>query len=142
MIAKTIPFNKLKQAIAISFDGDNKIFDLYDPTKQVETLEEIVEDISRKILGYEDAIFYGIYEKNKLIGYFARQQSLLISFSLAMQYRTRSNLREFFRLMKTTIKKPFICFLWAKNIRAAKYLMKNKMELVSNNDNIIKLQCQ
>lgn len=129
----------LQEAIAISFYQDKVAFDMYDPNVKVETLNDIVENILFKIGTYPDAIFMGIYDKNKLIGYFVYKEKQLISFALAKEYRTRSYLREFFKVIKTTIKGNFMCLLWAKNIRAIKYLMKNKMEIINQNDKIIQL---
>ena len=139
MINKEITYNQLKKAIEVSFNNDNDIFDFYDPNTKVENLKEIVDDILKKINTYEKPFYFGVYDKEKLIGYFVYKESQLISFALTKEYRIRKYLREFFRVIKSTIKGHFMVLLWAKNIRAIKYLIKNKMEIIKENEQIIQL---
>ena len=139
MTPKQISYNQLRKAIEVSFNNDNFIFDFYDPNSKVENLTEIVDDILNKINTYEKPFYFGIYDKEKLIGYFVYKESQLISFALAKEYRVRKYLREFFKIIKNQIKGHFSCVLWAKNTRAIKYLLKHKMEVIKQNDELILL---
>jgi len=131
MILKKVPYETIQKAIKVAFDEDKKIFEFYDPNKNVTTLDEIVKDIYNKGEGFcklsNDVIAIEVYEKNKLIGYFFYNKKMLISFGLNVAYRQRKYLKEFFSLIKTTIGKDFSCLLWSKNIRAIKYLIKMGM---------------
>lgn len=139
MISKQITYRELKNAISISFTNDDKIFDFFDPNVEVETLEDIVGNVLEKIKTYENAIYYGIYENQEIIGYFVYKESQLISFALSMEYRIRKYLREFFKIIRKTIGKHFMCLLWNKNIRAVKFLLKHDMEIINQNDSITQL---
>jgi len=137
MIPKQISYNQLRKAIEVSFNNDNFIFDFYDPNTKVENIEEIVNDVLKKINTYEIPFYFGVYDKEKLIGYFVYKENQLISFALAKEYRVRKYLREFFKIIKNQIKGHFMCLLWKKNIRASKYLLKNKMEIINENEQVI-----
>jgi hypothetical protein len=139
MIAKVITYPKLKEAIEIAFKGDNRIYDFYDPSVKVESLEAIVADIYRKITTYQNPVLVGIYEREGLIGYFVYQGKMLISFSLSIQYRVRKYLKEFFVIISKELKKDFHCYLWTKNIRAIKWLKKNGLQVFNVNPHIVQL---
>lgn len=142
MILKDISYNQLKEAIRISFIGDNKIFELYDVNVTVENIDQIVEDIYRKILEYgSSVILKGVYEDQELIGYVVRMGDLLISFSLAVKFRTKENTTEFFRLIREDFRSTFFCHLWSINKRAVTWLRRMGMETIFENSQIIKLQC-
>ena len=139
MQIKTIQFKNLSDAIRIAFENDKDMFKLFDPNVKVETLDEIVSNIIDKIKTYGECEYVGIYDKNKLIGYFVYKGSQLISFALAVPYRQRKYLREFFRIIRTTITGHFMVLLWSKNIRAIKFLLKNEMQIINQNENITQL---
>jgi hypothetical protein len=141
MFAHAITYKTLNEAIRIAFSKDENILSLYDPTKKVECLEDIVEDISRKIKEYDDGelTMQGVYEKNNLIGYFVYRHKLLISFSLNIRYRIRKYLNKFFQLIKERFKGTFHCILFSRNIRAIKWLIKNNMQIGLRNDLITQL---
>ena len=131
MILKKVSYETIQNAIKVAFDEDKKIFEFYDPNKNITSLDEIVKDIYSKGAGFSElsdgVIAMEVYEKGKLIGYFFYNNKMLISFALNVAYRQRKYLKEFFSLIKSTIGKGFSCLLWSKNIRAIKYLMKMGM---------------
>lgn len=148
MIAKKINTNQLKEAIKVAFSEDAKIVDFYDPHKKIEEVDDIVTDISKKICEFksgakaEEVEIKGIYEKGNLIGYYVFKPSLLISFSLNIQYRTRPFLNAFWGLIKRDMNSRFNCFLWSKNVRAIKFLQKRGMRIMQCDNLITKLTCQ
>lgn len=139
MIAKTITYKELGEAIKIAFAEDAKIYELYDPNVIVENVDQISEDIIRKLKTHNNIILKGIYDKNKLIGFFVRAGGLLVSFSLAVQYRTRKYLNNFWRLIQREFKGIFKCYLWSKNQRAIKFLQKHGAIITNWNDLLTEL---
>lgn len=130
MIAKKINIKTLEKAICIAFNEDFKIFEYYDESVRVETINEVCDNVFYKITTfYPDSDFFGVYDNNELIGYFVSKFGQLISFALKVNYRVRKYLRKFFALIKQKTGKPFICFLYSRNIRGIKWLLKNKMIL-------------
>jgi hypothetical protein len=133
MIAKTIKYNELESAVRVAFSEDKKIFELFDRSVKVETLDELVINVMLKIRTYENAMYRGVYVKGVLAGYFVFEGDSLISFGLNIGYRTRHILREFFGLMKKEMTKPFFCILWSRNVRAVKWLIKNGCKVNDSN---------
>lgn len=141
MTTKEISYKELEKAIKIAFIEDKKIFALYDPHVKVETVEDIVVDIVRKVSHFTGAKLIGVYENDELVGYFVYRGKILISFSIAMTYRVRKYLREFFQLMNKELKKDFVVYLWRRNSRAIRWLEKNGLEGFEFTDDIVKLCC-
>lgn len=130
-------------ALIQSFKDDKDIFKYFDPNVNVESVDDIVSDIERKVEEYgENAIKKGIYSKGKLIGYFVIYHELLVSFALSVEYRKRSFLREFFSIIKKTLNNKFACILWTRNKRAIGWLTKMGMHVVHSNDITTQLICQ
>jgi len=140
MRIEEIGYEQLKKAIYAAFDGDQKIFQLYDPNAAVYNLLELTEDIYAKIRTYPDAVLFGVYERDELVGYVAMQDGLLISFSLSVKYRVRKFLKEFWSLIRSHLRGTFYCHLWSRNIRAVKWLRKMGMVIVDSNPLITKLK--
>lgn len=142
MISKIIKYNDLGKAISIVFKEDNNLLEFYDPNVIVGSIEDIVKDVLLKIKTYDNPIIKGVFEKNKLIGYYIYINNMLISFGLEKTYRVRKYLKKFFLLLRGDLGKGFICHLWNKNIRAIKWLLKNNMKIIDIYNKITKLQCQ
>lgn len=140
MIAKEITYSQIEKAIRVSFEQDSKIVSLYDPNVEVANTDDVIASIYSKIFDIKDlCICKGVYEKGVLVGYYIYTEMLLISFSLSPQYRTRGYLRDFFSLIRRDLGKKFVCRLWSKNVRAIKWLIKNKLEVLEDNNNIVEL---
>lgn len=139
MIAREITYDQLKEAIKIAFQGDIDIFKYYDPAIKVESVDQIVDDVSKKISDYEKFKMFGVYEKNNLVGYFVSRGGLLVSFALSMPYRNRKYKRVFFSLIKDHFKGLFMCFLWTNNQRAVGFLKKCGMRVLESNHLITQL---
>lgn len=148
MIAKIINNDQFKEAIKIAFQEDKDLHKFYDPNKRVDTIDDIVNDVHFKVSEFNsmglsaDVEIKGLYEKGKLVGYYVFRPSLLISFSLNVQYRTRPYLKSFWGLIKKDLERGFNCYLWSKNIRAVKWLQKMGMQIVSIDNLLTKLKCQ
>lgn len=79
--------------------------------------------------------WYNIHEGDAIIGYVVtcKTYSFLYSFGMNIGYRTPSNMITYFDKISCLFDGGFTCGLWAKNIRAIEYLMKNGMK-ISNQD--------
>jgi len=140
LISKFITYNELYDAIKIAFNEDEAIVDLYDPNVNVSSVEDVSLSVFNKISGIKHLCDYkGVYEKDVLIGYYIYSDMLLISFCLQKKHRTRCYLRGFFKLIKKDLGNKFLCRLWSKNKRAIKWLIKNRMEVVEDRNNITQL---
>lgn len=141
MIAKTITYSELDLAIKTAFDGDSKIYEMYDPKAIVTNTDEISNDIIKKVRTHDKAILKGVYDKNKLIGFFVRVGGLLVSFSLAVPYRIRKYLNNFWQLIREEFKGTFRCYLWNQNKRAIRFLKKHGMIITNWNELLTELTC-
>lgn len=142
MTTKLIDNNQIQEAIKIAFENDAKLMDLYDTSVKVNGIEDIVKDVTRKVLTHQDRILWkGVFEKDKLIGYYVYNPFMLISFGVNIKYRKRKYLRKYFSIMREELGKGFVCHLHSRNIRGIKWLLKNKMEIVYSNTQITKLIC-
>jgi len=141
LIIRDILYEDLLKAIKIAFEGDNDIFNFYDPNENPKNIKDIVEDIGSKILEYEGGIYRGVYDDKNLVGYFVYIDNVLISFALNIKYRVK----EWLDFLYESIKKElglFICCLWNTNKRAIKWLQKNNMKINYFDNNITELICQ
>jgi hypothetical protein len=147
MIAKGINIHQLKGAIKAAFIDDGNIAKLYDPHKSIASIDDIIDDIYKKVSEFRNAPegttnIKGVFEKNELIGYYVNTPSMLISFSINTKYRTRHYLKEFYSLIKKDMNKRFVCYLFSKNIRAIKWLQKMGMKVTGFHNIITELRCQ
>lgn len=139
MISKPITYDQLEEAIKISFKDDKFIIELYDPNVVVTSVDDIAADIIRKVKEHGKVQMKGIYDKNKLVGYFIRGGGMLISFGIAVEYRLRQFKRGLFDIIKKDFKGMFVCFLWSKNVRGIRYLEKNGMKVMDSDRQLTKL---
>lgn len=140
MTTQTIPYNQLEKAVRISFENDKDMFKLYDKSVIVTNLEELIVDVMLKIkeysITYPDTEFKAVYEKNKVIGYIVFKEETLISFALAIEYRQRKYLNEFFSLIKRELRGHFCCTLWSRNVRAVKWLLGMGLRIYDTNPHV------
>ncbi len=137
MNAKEINNNQFKEAIRVAFSNDNDVFALYCPLVEVQNVDDIVNDISKRIgEDGKEATIKGVYEKSKLVGYYVYDKHTLVSFALNVEYRTRKYLNNLFSLIRSDLKGRMQCYLWSKNIRAIKYLCKQGMK-IGNTDELL-----
>ncbi len=135
MISKQINTTQFKEAIKIAFDSDKDIYSLYCPHVSVNNVDDIVNDIATRIgKDVSSAIIKGIYEKSELIGYYVYYGKTLISFALGMKYRNRKYLKEFWSKIREDLRGSFQCFLWSRNRRGYRWLEKNGMKIVAQDE--------
>lgn len=146
---KPISDDELEAAIRVAFEGDEAIYEYYDPNVPVASLEEIVRDVSRKIKAVQATDFlqnWGIFEGEKLIGYSVTGENFLFSFGVNIRYRKREILQEWWKQIKELMKQDFAVLLYSRNSRAIQFLLKNGCEIEREEDGITYLisyeQCQ
>jgi len=83
----------LKQSIHTAFEGDDEIVKLYDPTVEVRFVDEVVDDIYRKLVEYD--LLYQFKFVEMPDGYFCYMPGTLVSFGLNRKSRTPERLAEF-----------------------------------------------
>lgn len=138
MIAKDINIYCLYPYIAIAFEGDNELLNFYDTSENINSIEEAVWNVYKKIKGnYPNAIIRGVEEEDKKIGYFVYEEDLLISFSINKAYRNADKLKDFFSLIKSCFPHSFLCYLYGHNGRAIGFLEKGGMKKLAENVTIL-----
>ena len=147
MEIKKIEVPQLNKVLFDTFTGDNKLFEYFDPSVKVYTLEDIVDNIEKKISDYisifKEVIIFSVINKNKTVGYFIYNNKMLISFGLNIKYRTKKTALLFFNLVKREIGSNFYCTLYSINTRAINWLIKMGLKIEANNLLTTKLiQCQ
>lgn len=141
MIAKTIEYREFEKAIRSAFKDDPDMLTLYDPLAHVKSLDDIVNDIVKKIKTHGKAVVKGLYEKNKLAGFFIRVGGLLVSFGIAVEYRVRKFKNKLWQLIREEFKGIFKCYLWTTNQRAIKFLQKCGMVITNSDERLTELTC-
>ena len=102
----------MKQAIRRAFDGDFEVIDYYDPTVSVETMDDVVDDIYRKL--YEYSVLFEFYFSDRGDAYFVKS-------------RNSERLQRFWDDIVEQLGGKFQCALWTKNTRAINWLKKMGM---------------
>lgn len=117
----------MKEAIRIAFDSDEMIVKFYDPTVKVYEVDQVVEDIYRKLVEYD--LLYEFKFVEVPDGYFAYMPGTLVSFGLSPKARTPERLNEFWDRIVKELGGTFECMLWSKNLRGIKWLQKMGMRI-------------
>lgn len=85
--------------------------------------------------------WYNIHEGSSIIGYVVtcKTYNFLYSFGININYRTHKNMATYFDKMSSLFDGGFTCGLWAKNIRAIEYMMKNGMKIYKKDESQVHL---
>ena len=83
--------------------------------------------------------WYQVINNDEIIGYVvsSKTYSFLYSFGINEKYRNVENLEIWFEAIKKNLGYQFTCALWAKNVRAIKFLTKNGMKLYKKNEDAL-----
>jgi len=133
-----IHIDRLKEYIYAAFIEDIDLLAYYDKGENISTLEEACENVFQKIKNnYPEAILYGLQIGDRPVGYFAYCNTLLVSFGLDVNERTKDNLIEFWNIIKATLGSGFQSILYSYNDRAINFLKKCGMDIVFDNVTIL-----
>lgn len=133
-----INIDQLKEYIDAAFYKDEELLRYYDKGECITTLEDACVNVFQKIkVNYPEANLVGITIKGLPIGYFAFCGSLLVSFGLEVNSRTKDNLIEFWDNIKGTLGNSFQSILYSYNDRAIGFLKKSGMDIIFENVTIL-----
>lgn len=133
-----IHIDQLKEYIDAAFFKDEELLHYYDKGENIQTLADACENVYEKIKqNYPEAILYGITIKGLPAGYFAYCGSLLVSFGLDINCRTKDNLIDFWDNIKSTLGNNFQSILYSYNDRAIGFLKKSGMNIIFDNVTIL-----
>lgn len=68
---------------------------------------------------------YKLTEGNDLVGYFCKDQDMLVSFFILPKYRSAEIKTEFWKMIKSKFDGKFTVGVYDKNVPAKKFLLKN-----------------
>jgi hypothetical protein len=122
-----------REAIKEAFAGDTDIYKFFDPNISVSTLDDVVENVSSKIEEYYSVMpakFVKTYS-----GYVFFSEGFLISFGCRKECRGSW----FWNEIVEQLGGKFLCALWDTNTRAIRWLEKNGMVIIKQENNIVLL---
>lgn len=80
-----------------------------------------------------DLDFYGIYDDDYVVGYFAIENKVLLTaFGIMPPYRTKETAEMFWSVVHATAGDELMCALYNKNTRGQNFLMKHGAERISS----------
>jgi hypothetical protein len=125
-----------------AFEGDYELVDKYHYINS--DYIECVTDTYLKIKDAQNKYPLDMYEikmGEEIIGYvvICKTYNFLYSFGINVNQRTPKNMEYFFKKIAILFNGGFTCGLWAKNMRAIEYLLKNGMEIYKREDNQVHL---
>jgi hypothetical protein len=133
-----INIDQLKEYIDAAFYKDDELLRYYDKGECITTLGDACVNVFQKIkVNYPEANLIGITIKGLPVGYFAYCGSLLISFGLDVNSRTKDNLIDFWDNIKSTIGSNFQSILYSYNDRAISFLKRCGMDIIFDSVTIL-----
>ncbi len=133
----------LYNSIVIAFKGDDKLFDTYHVVNGA--LTQSVNDTFERIINTAKEFtceWYNVIKNDAVIGFcvMSKAYNVLYSFGIGIEHRAAEVLAPWFEIIAKELGDHFTCTLWAKNTRAIDYLIRNGMEIFSNNNLEVKLK--
>lgn len=131
--------NLLYSCIYMAFEDDQELIDKYHIRN--DNLEDCVKDTYEKILKESNSTELNWYsvndDSNNTIGFLivSLSHGVLYSFGLNIHNR-KKYAKEFFDKIKDLFNNSLVCGLWSKNTRTIKYLIRNGMQIVWNENDI------
>jgi hypothetical protein len=133
-----IHIGQLKEYIDSAFFGDEELIGYYDKGEQITSIPDACENVFLKIKGnYPEATMIGLEIQGESVGYFVYNGTLLVSFGLALNKRTKDNLLDFWGCIKETVGPQFQSILYSYNDRAIGFLKKCGMDIIFDNVTIL-----
>ena len=132
---------ELRNLVEIAYSGDTELLDKYwgDGFSFYEAVEENLRCINLVGKEVEEAgkrmDYYSVILDDEEIGYVCCFQNNLYSFSININYRTKTNLSELWERIKEIMGGSFICALFPQNTRAINWLKKCGMVEVDGIEN-------
>jgi hypothetical protein len=118
---------KIEETIIKTFEFDDEMVNLYDPSAVDIKKEDILTDILRKLKEYDEIPTM----KLNYFNFINEERKLLVSFGLID--RSEKTKESFFSHITGLLKGDFICILPQSNIRASKWLVNMGMNIENGN---------
>lgn len=121
----------MREGIRAAFEGDTEIFNYSDPSLKASSIEELCQQIEKKLKEHEAAYpckFVNVKANGETVGYFfyRRNNKTLISFGINKKYRKN---KDFFNIIAKELG-SFISYVFTRNTRAIKWMEKNGMKII------------
>lgn len=126
--------NELRPLVEKSYINDEELFNKYHVGKFnlrqcVEKTVEMVEEMGEvKDLNYFKVVCDGVG-----IGYVVTFENILYSFAIAMEYRKKDILIEWWDRVNEILGQEFYALLYKNNIRAVEFLKRQNMKVLDGN---------
>ena len=120
--------NKLQELITIAYKNDDELLSKYHVCKF--SLEEAVHSTLEMVTISEGELqlkFYKVEYNDTPIGYVITSGNHLYSFGIAIEYRVKKVLSEWWDKLKKILGEKFTCLLFSNNERAIGYLQRRGM---------------
>lgn len=130
-----IPKNQLWELIFIAYIGDIDLLERFhvDEFKLAETATDSTFEMIEITEKEMQLTYYGVYLKEKPIGYVIVSGNHLYSFAINIEYRIKSILKEWWLKVKKILGNHFTCLLFSNNGRAINYLKNRGMKITWKN---------
>lgn len=133
---KKVSKTELVSLVEIAYKNDDDLFEKYHVQKcnfewaVISTLGMVHELSKERKVNYYKVIF-----KKEAIGYVVTFDNFLYSFGVAIKYRSKEVLSNYWKAIKEVLPKNFLSSLYINNERAINWLKKCGMKEVKINDN-------
>ena len=143
-----INLEELKNIVYLSYENDVDLWDKYHSVNKLEpnnrhNLEKCVDTTYKRIKQGSEEIdfeYYKVLYNNELIGYIVTFEDILYSFAIAVKYRVKSILKEWWAKIADFLGKEFLTFIYDNNKRCLDFMLKNNMEIIDEYQGIITLK--
>lgn len=125
-----IPKSELKEYVQLAYIGDEELLSKYhiDNFTLLEAVNSTMDmvDVSAKTLRLT---FFKVIFNDSSIGYVVVSGNHLYSFAIAIEYRTKQILKEWWQRVTEILGQQFTCLLFSNNTRAIDYMKKRGMKI-------------
>lgn len=137
---KKISKYQVKPLIALSYEEDTELFDKYHLSKMehsecVESTMGLIEGASKE----KELTYYKVLFQKKPIGYIITCPNVLYSYAIAVKFRKKAILVEWWKAVKGLFNGIFATGLYENNTRAILFLQRQGMVIAEKNGNLVTL---
>ena len=134
-----ITVRELRKIISLSYENDLELFEKYHIVKGFENCVNSTMALIEEMILLKPLENYSVIYKGKKIGYVIKYEDVLYSYAINIRYRKKKILVSFWFEVCKLMNGIFRTFLYSNNIRAKNFLIRNGMNLVKEENNIITL---
>lgn len=142
-----ISLDELKKLIYLSCEGDIELAKKYHSLnldkRREYTLEECISETFERIIDAEREVGldkYKVLYQGEEIGYIVLFEDILYSYAIGMKYRTKEILTLWWKEICNLFENEFVTMIYSNNTRCLNFLLRNNMEIVEIEENILMLK--